>query len=127
MRIAELLAIERTIKGARPGERRRIRSAQAAPKLAPLNVWFEAQQLVLSSDSTLARAVAMPTCSKPWRHRERPPPRSDANDCDVLQTVDPMRYRSTAAQLDKQRRVLVTAVQKVPLSKLLNYLNKSQL
>jgi hypothetical protein len=33
-----------------------VRSAQVAPKLAALNVWFEAQLLGLSSESTLARA-----------------------------------------------------------------------
>jgi transposase len=60
VRIAELFAIERTIKGAPPDERRRVRRTQAAPKLEALRVWLELQQKGLSSDSTLARACRYP-------------------------------------------------------------------
>jgi transposase len=60
VRIAELFAIERTIKGAPPDDRRRVRRTQAAPKLEALRVWLELQQRGLSSDSMLARACRYP-------------------------------------------------------------------
>ncbi|MDO7837629.1 transposase [Sphingobium sp. HBC34] len=56
VRIAELFAIERDIKGAPPDERRRIRQIKAVPKLEALRVWLETQNRGLSSDSNLARA-----------------------------------------------------------------------
>jgi transposase len=60
VRITELFAVEREVKGAPPDERRRERQAQAVPKLAALRTWLEAQQRGLSSDSTLARACRYP-------------------------------------------------------------------
>jgi transposase len=60
VRIAELFAIERDIKGAPPDARRRARQAQAVPKLAALRIWLETQQRGLSSDSVLARACRYP-------------------------------------------------------------------
>lgn len=60
VRIAELFAIERDIKGAPPDERRRIRQSKAVPKLEALRVWLEAQNRGLSSDSNLARACRYP-------------------------------------------------------------------
>jgi hypothetical protein len=56
VRIAELFAIEREIKGAPPDERRRVRQERALPKLAALRPWLEAQLKGLSSDSALAKA-----------------------------------------------------------------------
>ena len=60
VRIAELFAIERDIKGAPPDERRRIRQIKAVPKLEALRVWLETQNRGLSSDSNLARACRYP-------------------------------------------------------------------
>ncbi|WP_084456074.1 IS66 family transposase [Novosphingobium rosa] len=60
VRIGELFAIERDIKGAPPDERRRIRQQLAAPKLAALRPWLEAQMRGLSSDSALAKACRYP-------------------------------------------------------------------
>jgi transposase len=60
VRIAELFAIERDIKGMPPDQRRRVRQAQAVPKLAVLRIWLETQQRGLSSDSVLARACRYP-------------------------------------------------------------------
>jgi transposase len=60
VRIAELFAIERAIKGAPPDERQRVREKQAVPKLAILRAWLETQQRGLSSDSTLAKACRYP-------------------------------------------------------------------
>lgn len=56
VQIAELLAIERDIKGAPPEEPRRIRQSRAVPKLEALRVWLETQNRSLSSDSNLAQA-----------------------------------------------------------------------
>lgn len=60
VRIAELFAIEREIKGAPPDERRRVRQERALPKLASLRPWLEAQLKGLSSDSALAKACRYP-------------------------------------------------------------------
>jgi transposase len=60
VRIAELFAIEREIKGAPPDERRRVRQERARPKLAGLGPWLEAQLHGLSSDSALAKACRYP-------------------------------------------------------------------
>lgn len=60
VRIGELFAIERDIKGAPPDERRRVRQQQALPKLAALRAWLEAQMRGLSSDSNLAKACRYP-------------------------------------------------------------------
>src|SRR3546814_2335191 len=56
VRISELFAIERDIKGAPPDERRRVRQQLALPKLAALRPWLQAQMQGLSSDSALAKA-----------------------------------------------------------------------
>ncbi|NOW47758.1 hypothetical protein FHW96_003940 [Novosphingobium sp. SG751A] len=55
-----MFAIERDIKGAPPDERRRVRQQLAAPKLAALRPWLEAQMRGLSSDSALAKACRYP-------------------------------------------------------------------
>lgn len=60
VRIGELFAIERDIKGAPPDERRRVRQELARPKLAALRPWLEAQMRGLSSDSPLAKACRYP-------------------------------------------------------------------
>jgi transposase len=60
VRIGELFAIERGIKGAPPDVRKRIRQDQAVPKLAALRTWLETQQRGLSSDSALAKACRYP-------------------------------------------------------------------
>jgi hypothetical protein len=60
VRICELFAIEREIKGAPPDERRRVRQELALPKLAALRQWLETQQQGLSADSTLAKACRYP-------------------------------------------------------------------
>ena len=60
VRIGELFAIERDIKGAPPGERRRVRQELALPKLQALRPWFETQLGGLASDSNLAKACRYP-------------------------------------------------------------------
>lgn len=60
VRIGELFAIEREIKGAPPDERRRVRQELARPKLAALRPWLVAQQQGLSEDSPLAKACRYP-------------------------------------------------------------------
>ncbi|MGB3929981.1 MAG: IS66 family transposase [Sphingobium sp.] len=60
VRISELFAIERDIKGAPPDERRRVRQQLALPKLAALRPWLHAQMQGLSSDSALAKACRYP-------------------------------------------------------------------
>jgi len=60
VRIGELFAIERDIKGASPDERRRVRQARAVPKLAALRGWLEVQKQGLSADSALAKACRYP-------------------------------------------------------------------
>ena len=60
VRIGELFAIEREIRGASPDERRRVRQELAKPRLEVLRPWLEAQMRGLSSDSTLAKACRYP-------------------------------------------------------------------
>ena len=60
VRIGELFAIEREIRGAPPDERRRVRQELAQPRLEALRPWLEAQMRGLSSDSTLAKACRYP-------------------------------------------------------------------
>jgi transposase len=60
VRIAELFAIEREIKGAPPDQRRQVRQERALPRLAALRSWLETMVQGLSSDSTLARACRYP-------------------------------------------------------------------
>jgi hypothetical protein len=60
VRIGELFAMERDIKGAPPDVRRRVRQQLAAPKLAALRPWLEAQMRGLASDSALAKACRYP-------------------------------------------------------------------
>lgn len=60
VRVGELSAIERDIKGAPPDERRRVCQQLAAPKLAALRPWLEAEMRGLSSDSALAKACRYP-------------------------------------------------------------------
>ena len=60
VRISELFAIERDIKGAPPDERRRVRQELALPKLEALRPWLEAQLKGLASDSNLAKACRYP-------------------------------------------------------------------
>lgn len=60
VRIGELFAIERDIKGAPPDERRRVREELSRPKLAALRPWLETQLRGLSSDGALAKACRYP-------------------------------------------------------------------
>lgn len=60
VRIGELFAIEREIRGGPPDLRRRVRQERAAPKLTALRPWLEAQMRGLSSDSALAKACRYP-------------------------------------------------------------------
>lgn len=60
VRIGELFAIERDIKGAPPDTRKRVRQSRALPSLAALKEWLEAQLRGLSSDSTLGLACRYP-------------------------------------------------------------------
>jgi transposase len=60
VRIGELFAIEREIKGSPPDVRRQVRQTQAVPKLLALQTWLEKQERGLSSDSTLAQACRYP-------------------------------------------------------------------
>src|SRR3546814_18678110 len=60
VRISELFAIERDIKGAPPDERRRVRQQLALPKMAALRPWLQAQMQELSWDSALAKACRYP-------------------------------------------------------------------
>lgn len=60
VRIGELFAVERDIKGAPPDTRKRVRQSRALPLLAALKEWLEAQLRGLSSDSTLALACRYP-------------------------------------------------------------------
>jgi len=60
VRIGELFAIERDIKGAPPDERRRVRQELSRPKLEGLRPWLEMQLRGLSSDSALAKACRYP-------------------------------------------------------------------
>lgn len=60
IRVGELFAIERDIKGAAPDRRRQVRQQFARPKLAAIRPWLEAQLRGLSSDSPLAKACRYP-------------------------------------------------------------------
>lgn len=60
VKIGELFAIEREIRGAPPDERRRVRQNLAQPRLEALRPWLQAQMRGLSSDSTLAKACRYP-------------------------------------------------------------------
>ena len=60
VRIGELFAIEREIRGAPPDERKRVRQELAKPRLEALRPWLQAQMRGLSSDSTLAKACRYP-------------------------------------------------------------------
>lgn len=60
VRIGELFAIERDIKGAPPDARKRVRQSRALPLLDALKQWLETQLQGLSSDSTLAVACRYP-------------------------------------------------------------------
>jgi transposase len=60
VKIGELFAIEREIKGAPPDERKRVRQKLAHPRLEALRPWLEAQMRGLSSDSALAKACRYP-------------------------------------------------------------------
>jgi len=60
VRIGELFAIERDIRGAPPDQRRRVRQELARPRLEALRSWLEAQMRGLSSDSALAKACRYP-------------------------------------------------------------------
>jgi transposase len=56
-RIGELYAIEETIKGRPPDERRRCRQEQSAPLIADLKAWLDATLPKLSGKSELAGAM----------------------------------------------------------------------
>jgi transposase len=56
-KIGALFAIERTIMGKPPDQRRAVRQAQATPKLGDLAVWFDAQLRLISGKSELAQAI----------------------------------------------------------------------
>lgn len=56
IRIGELFAIERRIKGEPPGMRRQVRQDEALPKLIALRAWFETQLRGLAPGSKLAKA-----------------------------------------------------------------------
>ena len=56
-KIGELYAIEEQVRGQRPDERQRARSAQATPKLAALYAWMIQTKTSLSKKSDLAGAI----------------------------------------------------------------------
>lgn len=56
-RIAQLYAVEDRVRGRPAEERRTVRQAEAAPKVAALKTWLEAQLGLISGGSTLARAI----------------------------------------------------------------------
>jgi transposase len=60
VRIGELFAIERDIKGAPPDQRKRVRQQRAFPELQALKIWLEMQLAGVSSDSLLAKACRYP-------------------------------------------------------------------
>lgn len=57
VRIGELYEIERQIKGLAPGERLAVRQREAAPRLAALKCWFEAQAANLAPKGAPALAI----------------------------------------------------------------------
>lgn len=56
-RIAELYVIEARIRGAPPDERRRVRQAEAGPKIEALKIWIEDQLARLPGKSVTAQAL----------------------------------------------------------------------
>jgi hypothetical protein len=56
-RIGQLYAIERTIRGNLPAERRAVRQERSAPLLADLRSWWEDVLVRLSAKSGLAKAI----------------------------------------------------------------------
>ena len=56
-KIAELYAVEKTIRGSRPNERARVRQEHAAPVLDALEAWLAAQLPALSGKTPLAAAI----------------------------------------------------------------------
>ena len=56
-RIAELYAVERTVRGRLPAERQAVREAQSAPLLAELRTWLTSTLPTLSAKSGLANAI----------------------------------------------------------------------
>lgn len=56
-RIRELYAIEKTIRGKPPDERRRVRQEQALPRLAEFKQWMDQTLAATSVKSALARAI----------------------------------------------------------------------
>jgi hypothetical protein len=57
-RIAELYAVEARIRGAPPDERRRVRAAEAIPKVVALKAWLEAQFARVPAKSATAQAIS---------------------------------------------------------------------
>jgi transposase len=57
LRIGEIYAIEREIRGQSPQQRVAIRQASTAPLVAAMQTWLRAQMNRLSSDSALAKAI----------------------------------------------------------------------
>jgi transposase len=56
-RIAELYAVEARIRGAPPDERRRVRTAEAIPRVDALKAWLEAQLARVPAKSATAQAI----------------------------------------------------------------------
>ena len=56
-RIAEPYAVEARIRGAPPDERRRVRASRAAPKVAALGAWLEAQLARAPAKRATAQAI----------------------------------------------------------------------
>jgi len=57
VRIGELYAVERSIRGRPAEERRRVRQEQAAPRLAEMKLWMDRTLAAISSKSELAKAI----------------------------------------------------------------------
>ncbi|NGM24442.1 transposase, partial [Roseomonas stagni] len=57
LRIGEIYAIEREIRGQSPPQRVAIRQASTAPLVAAMQTWLRAQLNRVSSDSALAKAI----------------------------------------------------------------------
>jgi transposase len=56
-RIAELYAVEDRIRGAPPDKRRRVRTAEAVPRVDAMKVWLEAQLARVPAKSATAQAI----------------------------------------------------------------------
>ena len=56
-RIAELYAVEARIRGLPPGERRRVRVDEAAPKVEALKAWLEADLARVPAKGAVAQAI----------------------------------------------------------------------